>query len=177
MTVAFLALGSNINPEKNILDAARLLAEHVKIIKSSKIYITEPLQGRVQTEYWNCVLKIETDIEPSRLKQEVLRSIESELGRTRTLDKYASRTMDIDLILYEDLQVRTDDMIIPDPAIRERAFLAVPLCEVQPDLAMPDTKEAICEIAKKLGTKGMTELKEATKALEQLINRLGVQEP
>ena len=172
MAIAFLSLGSNIEPSKNIFEAVRLLSSHVKVLKSSRVYLTEPLFRRHQPAYWNCVIEIETDIEPGKLKSEVLKATEEELGRKRSEDKYAPRTIDIDLIVYGQRDLSTRDLTIPDPEIRERPFLAVPLYEIEPNLLLPDTSEPIKKIAKKLKQEKMIELKDVTVALEDLIASL-----
>jgi len=174
MTLAFLSLGSNIKPEKNMLEAVKLLSCHVKILKASTVYLTEPLLDKSQPKYYNCVIEIETDIEPHKLKSEVLRVIEKELGRKRTEDKYASRTIDIDLILYGNLIISTKEMIIPDPEIQTREFLAIPLCELEPDLFLPDSNKNIKEIADKFRKPKIAELKSFTKALQGLVRSLSV---
>jgi 2-amino-4-hydroxy-6-hydroxymethyldihydropteridine diphosphokinase len=174
MTVAFLSLGSNIEPEENMLEAVRLLSHHVRVLKASTVYLTEPLQRKSQPEYYNCVIKIETDIEPRKLKFDVLRAIEAKLGRKRTRDTFASRTIDIDIILYGNLAVSTKDLIIPDPDIQERAFLAIPLCEIEPDLVLPVANKSIREIADRFKKPKIRELERFTEALQGLVRSLGV---
>jgi 2-amino-4-hydroxy-6-hydroxymethyldihydropteridine diphosphokinase len=174
MTVAFLSLGSNIEPEKSILEAVRLLSRRVKVLKASTVYLTEPLQGKLQPQYYNCVIKIETDIEPRKLKFDVLRDIEAELGRKRSKDKFASRTIDIDLILYGNLVVSTKDLIVPDPEIQERAFLAIPLCEIEPDLVLPVADKPIREVADGFKEPRIKELTVFTEVLQGLVRSLGV---
>jgi dihydroneopterin aldolase/2-amino-4-hydroxy-6-hydroxymethyldihydropteridine diphosphokinase len=118
------------------------------------------------------VIEIETNIEPGKLKSEVLKATEEKLGRNRTEDKYTPRMIDIDLILYGQRRLSTRDLTIPDPEIRERSFLAVPLCEIEPNLLLPDTNEPIKKTAKKLKREKMIELRHATMALEDLIRSL-----
>ncbi len=177
MTIAFLSLGSNIQPEKNILEAVRLLSKYVKILKVSTVYLTEPLLGRPQPKFYNCVVKIETDIEPGKLKHDVLRAIEERLGRKRTIDKYASRTIDIDIILYGKLQISIEDVTIPDPEISKRPFLAVPLCEIEPDLMVPGANKSIREIAFGFKDHKMTALPEYTRILQTFVSSLREQNP
>jgi len=174
MTVAFLSLGSNIEPEKNMLEAVRLLSHCVKVLKTSTVYLTEPLQRKSQPAYYNCVIKIETNIEPRRLKFEVLRVIETILGRKRTDDKYASRTIDIDIILYGNLVVSTKDLTLPDPDIRKRAFLAIPLSEIEPDLMLPIEKKPIREIAGRFKKPKIMELNSFTETLQGLVKSLSM---
>jgi 2-amino-4-hydroxy-6-hydroxymethyldihydropteridine diphosphokinase len=120
------------------------------VLKSSRVYLTEPLLRKHQHAYWNLVIEIETNIEPGKLKSEVLKATEEKLGRKRTEDKYAPRTIDIDLILYGQQCLSTRDLTIPDPEIRKRSFLAVPLYEIEPNLLLPDTNEPIKKTAKNL---------------------------
>jgi 2-amino-4-hydroxy-6-hydroxymethyldihydropteridine diphosphokinase len=174
MTVAFLSLGSNIEPEKNMLEAVRRLSHHVKVLKASTVYLTEPLQRKSQPAYYNCVVKIETDIGPRKLKFDVLRAIESELGRKRTEDKYTPRTIDIDVVLYGNLVVSTKELTLPDPDIWRRAFLAIPLCEIEPDFMLPVGNETIREIAERFKKANMIELKSFTEALQRLVGSLGM---
>jgi 2-amino-4-hydroxy-6-hydroxymethyldihydropteridine diphosphokinase len=170
--VAFLALGSNIEPEKNILEAVRLLSTHVKILKTSTVYLTEPLLRKSQPKYYNCVLKTETDIEPEKLKFDVLRVIENKLGRQRGPDKYASRTIDIDLILFGNLQLSTKELVIPDPEIGKRAFLAISLCELAPKLLLPGTDKTFRDIANRFRNHEIARLTDFTKTLRSFIRRL-----
>ncbi len=164
--MVFLALGSNIEPEKNIAKALQLLSKYVKILKISTVYLTEPLGGRSQPKFYNCVVKVETNIEPDKLKYDVLRVIEEKLGRRRTKDKYAPRTIDIDITLYGNLRVSTDDMTVPDPEISKRPFLAVPLSEIEPDLKVLGLDKPIKEIAEEFKNHKMTPLSEYTQALQ-----------
>lgn len=173
MNVAFIAVGSNIEPEKNILQAVKLLSKRVQILKTSTVYFTEPLLNKPQPKYYNCVLKIETDIDPHELKFNVLRAIEKELGRKRTSDRYASRPIDIDLILYGDTHLSTKEMVLPDPEIKKRAFLAVPLYEIAPELRFPITNKSIKEIAGKFKKQRMVPLKVFTTTLQNLISSSG----
>lgn len=176
MTKVFLSLGSNIDPETNIFQAAKMLADHVKLIKSSTVLRTEPLGGKVQPCYYNCVIEAETELDPAKLKNEVLRPIEKKLGRERGTDMYASRTIDIDLELYGDLCLSTQDFDVPDPEIRERYFLCVSMCELEPDLTMPDNGERICDIAARFEHQKTEPLKDFSDRLSKLIVDLRVKD-
>ncbi len=171
MTVAYLSLGSNIEPKKNLVEAIRLLSRHVKILKLSTVYLTQPLLHRNQPSYHNCVIKIETEIEPLKLKFDVLRAIESKLKRKRTEDKYASRTIDIDIILYDDLRLSTKELVLPDPEIEKRPFLAIPLYELEPGLKLP-TNKSIREIATRFRNPKMTPLRGFTASLSRCLESM-----
>lgn len=144
---AFIAVGSNINPAENVLEAIDRLAEQTRVVAVSTVYRTEPLGRPEQPPYYNCVAEIETEIPPLALKQQVLRRIEADLGRERGEDKYAPRTIDLDLVVYDDLVVDTDDLTLPDPQILHRPFLAIPLRELAPRLTLPGLDRPMEEVA------------------------------
>ncbi len=172
MTVAFLGLGSNIQPEKNINEAAKALSKFMKITRVSTVYLTEPLLNKKQPKYYNCVFKIETDIPPKTLKFDVIRRIEEELGRKRMQDKYASRTIDIDILIYGDLCLSEKSFKIPDPEIAERSFLALPLFELQPDLILPCSGQSIKQIASRFPADQMVPLRGYSRTLQNLVGTL-----
>lgn len=136
MTRAFVAVGSNIEPERNVRRALSLLCREVTVVGISTVYLTEAIDRPDSPRYYNCVVEIEAGMGPSALKSEVLRRIEDSCGRKRSGDRYADRTMDLDLILYDDLAVRTVDQVLPDPDIAVRPFLAFSLFELDPDLTV-----------------------------------------
>ena len=153
---AFIALGSNLDPERHIPAALRLLAERVRLVAVSTFYTSRalpppqegpddlrshsdreesgPLDRPEQPDFYNGAVEIDTDLPPHELKYAVLREIEAALGRRRGADKYAAREIDLDLIWYDNLVVNEPDLILPDPEIAARPFLAVPLAELAPDL-------------------------------------------
>jgi 2-amino-4-hydroxy-6-hydroxymethyldihydropteridine diphosphokinase len=147
MITVYIGVGSNINPMESIPRALSLLKKKVKISAVSTFYFTPPLNNKVQPDYCNGVWEIETSYSPHSLKFQVLRPIESELGRKRGQDTYASRTIDLDILVYGREVIRTDELTIPDPDIYTRPFIAIPLAEIAPHLIIPDTGEGINDIA------------------------------
>ena len=137
MARAFVSVGSNIDPADNVKKAVRLLGAQTRILATSTVYLTEPLGRSGQPPYYNCVLEIETGTPPLDLKLTVLRRIEDSLGRLRGSDKFAPRTIDLDLILYDDITIAGEVLTIPDPDILQRSFLAIALYELAPDLVLP----------------------------------------
>ncbi|MFO7958873.1 MAG: 2-amino-4-hydroxy-6-hydroxymethyldihydropteridine diphosphokinase [Candidatus Brocadiia bacterium] len=135
----FLAVGSNIEPERNVRRALELLIKHVHVAATSTFYRTAPLRRPQDPPFANGIWRIETDTGPRPLKFDVLRGIEDELGRVRTADAYAPRTIDLDIAVYGEQRIEDEDLVIPDPDILERPFLAVPLLELAPDLRLPGT--------------------------------------
>ena len=173
MVEVFISLGSNIDPERNIKEALRLLSEHIKILQVSTVYLTGPIGKLLRPEFYDCVIRTETDIEPHALKFGVLKEVEERLGRKRSEDRYASRTIDIDILIYGDLLVHTEDLIIPDRDILDRPFLALGLRELKEDLILPDSKKSIQEVSNRFNNEEMTPLTEFTKVLRDLIMTRG----
>ena len=129
LSVAFVAVGSNLEPQENIAAALRALQETLRVRASSTFYRTEPLGRRKQPDFVNGVWRIETDLGPLRVKNEVLKPVETRLGRLRTDDKFAPRKIDLDLVLYDDLVVDEVELTLPHPDIR-RPFVHVPIIEL-----------------------------------------------
>ena len=169
MTRAFVSVGSNIDPAENVEKGLRLLARSVRVISLSTVYLTEAEGRPGQPPYYNCVVEIETELPAFELKQQVLRRIEAELGRVRGADKYASRTIDLDLILYDEVVLTTDELTLPDPDIMKRQFLAIPLQELAPDLMLPGSGRRLSELATTLPRDAMKTLDGYTKRLRKEI--------
>jgi 2-amino-4-hydroxy-6-hydroxymethyldihydropteridine diphosphokinase len=167
MARAFVSVGSNIDPEENTARALSALGREARITKISTVYLTEPEGRPEQPLFYNCVVEIETELSPVELKQKVLREIEKRLGRERTEDKYAARTIDLDLVLYDDLVMTTEGLTLPDPDIVRRPFLAVPLLELAPGLVLPGSGLRIAEAAAALQQNSMKPLKNYTERLRK----------
>ncbi len=170
MARVVIGIGANIAPEANIRRALTLLGERVQLVALSTFYRTPALEREGQPPFLNGVVAVETAIAPAALKQEVLRGIEEALGRQRTADKYAPRPIDLDIAVYDQQVIATADLTIPDPEITRRPFLAIPLCELAPDLVLPDSGRRVCEVAAALDASAMEPLPEFTRELrEQLL--------
>ncbi len=166
---AFVAVGSNIRPQENIRRALTLLNAHVSIVAVSTFYRTPAVDRPEDPDFANGVLRIRTARPPRAVKFEVLRPIEDQLGRVRSADKYAPRTIDLDLILYGALVLDAPDLHLPDATIRAYPFVAIPLLELAPDLILPDTGTPLSgePIVKAAG--GMQPLPDFTESLRRLI--------
>ena len=169
MARTFLSVGSNIHPIENVKKALKLLCSHVRITRISTVYLTPAEDRPEQSYYYNCVVEAETQMPPIELKYSILRPIEEALGRIRSGDKFASRTIDLDLILYDDLIMETETLILPDPQISRRAFIALPLHELSPELRLPASGVSIAEIAASLPQSEMKPLKQYTEILRKEI--------
>lgn len=138
MYKVFLGIGGNIgNKQFNFIKVAHLIKARLgEIIKTSSIYETPPWGFVSEDHFWNQVLLIETELEPEKLLEEI-QEIECEFGRKRTIGKYTSREMDVDILYFEDIYIENENLIIPHPRIPNRKFVLVPLVEIAPDFKHP----------------------------------------
>jgi dihydroneopterin aldolase/2-amino-4-hydroxy-6-hydroxymethyldihydropteridine diphosphokinase len=155
LPIAYIAVGSNIRPEDHIEAAFGMLARVLRILGVSTFYITPPADGSDQPHYVNGMIAAGSAFSVRSLKFDVLRPTEERLGRVRSEDKYAPRTIDLDIVLYDDLVVREPDLVTPDPDIRTRDFIALPLYELAPDVVLPDTGEALSQIVRQFDPAAM----------------------
>ena len=154
MAIAYLGLGSNIGDKKNYLHRALQLLNQenkIKISKCSSFYETEPWGYTDQDVFMNIVAEIETQLTASELLQKC-QKVEQELDRVREF-KWGPRTMDIDILLYNDEMIETDKLKIPHPYLLERDFTVLPLAEIAPNLVINNT--SIKQWATKFDEKAM----------------------
>lgn len=152
MAVAYLLLGSNIgDKEENIKEALLLLREKgIQIKKVSSLYLSAPWGYEQQEDFLNLAVEVETNLPPRDLLAE-LKEIERRMGRKETF-RWGPRKIDIDILLYEDLEVKEVDLVIPHPRLRERLFALLPLQEIAPCIRLPDSTSPFAgmeELAKK----------------------------
>jgi 2-amino-4-hydroxy-6-hydroxymethyldihydropteridine diphosphokinase len=147
---AFVALGSNIEPEANLREAVRRLATHCTVVSTSPVYETAPVGSVGQPKFLNAAALIETELTAAGLKAGVLAVIEEDLGRIRTEDKYAPRTIDLDISLFNDEAFDLGGRHIPDADILRYAHIAVPLADLAPHQCHPETGQTLRQIAQSL---------------------------
>ncbi|MEE8122337.1 MAG: 2-amino-4-hydroxy-6-hydroxymethyldihydropteridine diphosphokinase [Anaerolineales bacterium] len=147
--LAFIALGSNIEPETNLPLASTRLSELGKPIATSTVYQNPAIADEPQPDYLNAAVLIETALDPLTIRDK-LREIEADLGRIRTEDKFAPRTIDLDLCILGDQVLDHELLTIPDPDLLKRAHLAVTLAELRPDFLHPITGDSLAQIANEL---------------------------
>ena len=138
--VGYLSLGSNVGDrEANLRAAITALGEHgVEVEAVSSAYETEPVGEIVdQPDFLNAAARIKTDLEPEQLL-DVCKAIEAERGRMFGAPRHGPRPVDLDILLLGDLELTTERLTIPHPALTERRFVLVPLLELDPGLALPD---------------------------------------
>jgi 2-amino-4-hydroxy-6-hydroxymethyldihydropteridine diphosphokinase len=169
MTRAFIGIGSNIDPGKNVKEALCQLKLQVFIQAISTVYLTEPFGPTAQPLFYNCVIQVETQLSPQELKREVLQRIEDALGRKRTGDKFAPRIIDLDLLLYDNLNMMIDAHMLTDPDILRRPFLAIALHEIAPGLVLPGSNASVDDSAATLPRDGMQPLNSYTELIRKEI--------
>jgi 2-amino-4-hydroxy-6-hydroxymethyldihydropteridine diphosphokinase len=157
---AFVALGSNIEPEQHLPLAVQRLSTLGTIVAISGVYQSPPVDGSAQPDYLNAAVLLSTNLSAAGLCREALPAIEAELGRVRDpADRYAARTIDLDLALYDEQVLAIDHRRIPDPEIGERAFLAIPLAELGEQYVVPSLHRTLGELAAPHRTAGSLTLR------------------
>lgn len=141
MHQAYLSLGSNIQPEANLPKAIDLLYERGELLKISSAWESAAV-GSNGPNYLNACVLFSTPLLYAELKDQVAHPIEAELGRKRSEDKYAPRTIDIDIILFDDESC--------NDKFWNQAFVVIPLAEIYPEFRNPLTRERITETATRL---------------------------
>jgi 2-amino-4-hydroxy-6-hydroxymethyldihydropteridine diphosphokinase len=142
-------MGSNIEPRANMDRAATLLLESFPMARFSRVFETEPVGAPEAPWFLNAAAAIATDLGPRELKYDVLRPLESRLGRERSSDRNAPRTIDLDIAMYGD-RVISDSaarLEIPDPNILTTSHIALPLADLEPFMLHPLEGRTLKEIA------------------------------
>jgi 2-amino-4-hydroxy-6-hydroxymethyldihydropteridine diphosphokinase len=142
----YLGLGSNSGNRKGNIEAAKVHIEKLigKIAKKSSLYETQPWGKTDQESFYNCVVMVNTTLDPRELLTAISK-VERELGRERD-EKWGPRTIDVDILLYGKRIVRDKGLEVPHPEIAKRAFVLVPLMEIDGDMIHPVLKKSIDEL-------------------------------
>ena len=146
MKIAYLGLGSNIGDrEAHLVEAVkRLDSADLRVLRCSSIYETEPQDMRGQAWFLNQVIEVETGLLPIQLLARI-QKIEGEMHRQRETPK-GPRTIDIDILLYDNVVIATTELDIPHPRLAQRRFVLEPLAELSPGLRHPVLDKTICEL-------------------------------
>lgn len=143
-----LALGSNLGDRQaNLRTALEQLGPQVAIDACSSVYETAPAYVTNQPSFFNMVVRGSTMLPPHDLLR-LLKQIEQQMGRVTTL-RYGPRVIDLDILLYSNLQLADADLVIPHPRIVERAFVLVPMAEISPHLLMPGQRDTVATLARR----------------------------
>ena len=138
MANAFVGIGSNLGDrEDHLRRAVELLAaeDAISVLASSQLRKTEPVGPVAQGPFLNGAVQVETELTPRALLERLL-AIEERLGRVRR-ERFGPRTIDLDLLVYEDAVVDEPGLTLPHPLLHERRFALEPLAELAPDLEIP----------------------------------------
>ena len=155
---AFVSLGSNILPYRNLARAVELLVARLEITAVSSFWASEAKGAPGSPPFLNAAVGMETTLGPAELKFEVLRPLEAEMGRVRSGDRNAPRAIDLDLVLYGDLVVDQENLCLPDPELLTCAHIVVPLAEIATTLRHPVTGESIAALADALSKDAVIEV-------------------
>ena len=148
VVTVYLGLGTNMgNREANLDRCLDLLSQRMKLGRVSSVYDTEPQDNINQPRFLNMVCQAFTRLAPEGLLA-LAKGIESKMGRTGKTGE--PRPIDIDILLYGDRKVKTPELVIPHPKMKERAFVLIPLSEIAPDVVYPGSDTMIREIADSL---------------------------
>lgn len=142
----YISLGSNIGAKRencqNGIDALNTISKGTLLKCQSRFYKTEPMDFKDQDWFVNLVVKLNTDLDPFDLFLR-LKEIEQKAGRKKSDVKYGPRVLDMDIILYDDVILKTEDLVIPHPRMHKRRFVLKPLCDINPDIVHPVLKKDI----------------------------------
>ncbi|WP_020406105.1 2-amino-4-hydroxy-6-hydroxymethyldihydropteridine diphosphokinase [Hahella ganghwensis] len=155
----YIGMGSNQNqPELQLNQAIEAIRQHpaMALQAVSRLYSTVPLGGLDQPQYVNGVAHIRTQLKAESLLDE-LQTIETQQGRERNGQRWSSRTLDLDLLLYGTEVIRSQRLVVPHYALHERNFVVFPLLELCPDCHIPGLG-SLAEISDTLTQEGMTPL-------------------
>jgi 2-amino-4-hydroxy-6-hydroxymethyldihydropteridine diphosphokinase len=164
MNILYIILGSNEGDKLNNLQQAIFLInkEIGLVVAHSAIYSTAPWGNQSQPDFFNQAICVETSFSAEEVLKKTL-LIEKQIGRIRGSEKWMPRTMDIDILFYNDAIINTLDLIIPHPYIQDRKFVLIPMLDIASDLLHPILKKSIMELCntctdelevKRIGVKG-----------------------
>lgn len=147
MNTVYLLLGGNLgDKEQNLQQAIDLIVQKAgPTPKRSAIFITKAWGKENQPDFYNKAVCLHTKLEATELLT-VLLGIEEQLGRTRSGDKWQERTIDIDILFYNDAIIDLPDLKIPHPRLQDRKFVLAPLFQIAPELSHPVLKKSIQEL-------------------------------
>jgi len=177
MHTAFIGMGGNLaswdgSAEATLAAAALRLESLGRVTCRSSLYSTEPVGFAEQPRFVNAVVALETELEPRALLKGLM-ALEQEFGRDRSAGiANGPRTLDLDILFFDDLKISEPDLEIPHPRLAERAFVLVPLCEIAPQAFDPRQGKTVSQLLQLLETRA-TPLSHAVVQLQSDVWRSG----
>ncbi|MGG0240924.1 2-amino-4-hydroxy-6-hydroxymethyldihydropteridine diphosphokinase [Bacillus rhizoplanae] len=150
--VVYIALGSNMDDRHTYLSQAiELLRKHpaIEVEDVSSVYETDPVGYTEQEQFLNLVIKVSTNLFPQELLM-VTQKVENELGRKREI-KWGPRTIDLDILLYNHENIEAENLVVPHPRMFERAFVVVPLMEINQEINRNISRSQVEEMKRREG--------------------------
>ncbi len=147
LRTVFIGVGSNLGDRKKIIENAQQVfsqSSGIRFVRSAPLYETESVGGPPQGLYLNTVWEVETLLQAKELLN-LLLQIESRFGRTRK-ERNEPRTIDLDLLLFDDEVIEEPGLVVPHPRLHERWFVLKPLWDLRADFVHPVFKKSICEL-------------------------------
>lgn len=153
--IVFLGIGGNLGDRlANLRSAVKLIGERIgKVDKISSVYLSEPWGFKHAKYFTNIVAKVRTPLSAEETLSTALQ-IEAELKRTRSGNGYEGRTMDIDILFFNDEIISTEKLIVPHPLICQRLFVLLPMQEIEPDYVHPQNGKTMHELTELCTDKG-----------------------
>ena len=139
MSIAFIALGANLGDAAATVQSAQRELDQIRsthVLQHSSLYRSRAVGPGSQPDYVNAVAQVETTLPPHELLDEML-TLEARHGRVRNGERWGPRTLDLDLLMYAELQLSDVRLTLPHPELRHRNFVLAPLVEIAPDLVIP----------------------------------------
>jgi len=149
--IAYIGIGSNLGDKIHHCEKAIssiLKIDRHKLLAKSSLFKTQPIGYTSQDWFVNGVIKIETDLEAPELLR-TLKTIESQLGRIETF-RWGPRTIDLDILFFDDTEIHAGGLRIPHPLIQDRQFVLIPLAEIDPTLVHPVLRKTVQELLNNL---------------------------
>jgi 2-amino-4-hydroxy-6-hydroxymethyldihydropteridine diphosphokinase len=153
VAAAYISLGTNLGDRQaNLERTLRELEPKVQVVARSPIFETEPWGIVNQPDFLNMVVRVETELDPHSLLT-YLKEIEEKIGRMPSA-RYGPRLIDMDILFYDELVYKSQELTIPHPMLAERVFVLAPLADLAPDLRHPESGKSAAEMLAEVGLKG-----------------------
>jgi 2-amino-4-hydroxy-6-hydroxymethyldihydropteridine diphosphokinase len=151
--IAYISVGSNIgNKLVNCQEGIRALSEagHSSILAQSRFYVTEPVDYEDQDWFINAIVKLKTAHDPFQLLDQI-ESIQHAAGRKINTIRFGPRILDLDIILYNDIIINSERLVVPHPRMHKRRFVLKPICDIDPAIIHPVLKKEMRFLLQRLG--------------------------